>query len=132
VDKQQTLAHRQEVVDHAAQHEAHYHQQLQHICEAYESRIDKLSCGEKSSHAAPPSASVAFFVTMFAVLQNLQVHQQAAVPSHDTAAAHHRDFQSLKMITAAALEDCSQLQRLLRSIDVTGNPLRPSQSQQRL
>jgi hypothetical protein len=59
------------------------------------------------------------------VLQLLQMRQQqlSEIDARDeeAAAAHDCDFASLKSIVVPALADGEQLQRLWRSIDVTGN-----------
>ena len=55
-------------------------------------------------------------------VQQLQSQQEQPIKAHNIPSeAHVRDVASLKSIAAAALADSEQLQRLWRSIDVTGN-----------
>jgi hypothetical protein len=55
-------------------------------------------------------------------VQHLQSQQEQPIKVQNSPSeAHIRDVASLKSIAAAALADPDQLQRLWRSIDVTGN-----------
>jgi hypothetical protein len=55
-------------------------------------------------------------------VQQLQSQQEQPIKAQNSPSeAYIRDVASLKSIAAAALADAEQLQRLWRSIDVTGN-----------
>jgi hypothetical protein len=53
--------------------------------------------------------------------QARKVEESAAALHDNSVDAHDRDFTSLKSLVTAALADDEQLQRLWRSIDVTGD-----------
>jgi hypothetical protein len=60
-----------------------------------------------------------------AVLQAVQLRQEQTskndIRDEESAAAHDRDYASLVAIVAPALSDSEHVQRLWRSIDITGN-----------